>query len=461
MAKSLQVTVTNPDDLNTLQGELVTQNYNLEILGLKNPADFRKFSKSLMMLDRILKETNDKVDNGLKTKLDKGSYEGDANDLKRELDDKVRKSGDTMTGELSIEDKEIRIIHKDSTSKAIGVYGVYKDQEIYGIGGFIHNNEFKHMYIGVGDKRWSNKSRKGMFLKPDGNVELYAKNLSTSNKEVVSAINELNSGKVSKNGDILEGGLEIKNATYPMKLNYITSTGFLSGGFARGYKIQIDSKDKAEFGLYGLDGEPKKIYIGKDYANTMIDLNYDGTTRIKASNLKTNSKEVIESINELNSKIASHCPYTVGDIYITTRSENPSAIWLGTTWQKIEGRMLLGTSGSGASKATGGSNTVTLSTANLPSHTHSASQSAHTHSQPAHSHPLGPHDKRSFSGNYLTVEYSDWRTTQAGSFLITQAAGGDTTGSATPSISIGATGSSAAFSILSAYYTVHIWLRTA
>lgn len=88
MAKSLQVTVTNPDDLNTLQGELVTQNYNLEILGLKNPADFRKFSKSLMMLDRILKETNDKVDNGLKTKLDKGSYEGDAQSLKDEIDGK-------------------------------------------------------------------------------------------------------------------------------------------------------------------------------------------------------------------------------------------------------------------------------------------------------------------------------------------------------------------------------------
>lgn len=88
MEKSLQVTVTNPDDLNTLQGELVTQNYNLEILGLKNPADFRKFSKSLMMLDRILKETNYNVDNGLNKKLNKGTYEGDADDLKREIDGK-------------------------------------------------------------------------------------------------------------------------------------------------------------------------------------------------------------------------------------------------------------------------------------------------------------------------------------------------------------------------------------
>lgn len=156
MEKSLQVTVTNPDDLNTLQGELVTQNYNLEILGLKNPADFRKFSKSLMMLDRILKETNYNVDNGLNKKLNKGTYEGDAddlkreidgkepafskksgfnkdktsvfterdsdklftqegaNDLKREVDNKVSKAGDTMTGRLNL-------LQNSKSSQLIGV----------------------------------------------------------------------------------------------------------------------------------------------------------------------------------------------------------------------------------------------------------------------------------------------------------------------------------------------------
>ena len=114
MEKSLQVTVTNPDDLNTLQGELVTQNYNLEILGLKNPADFRKFSKSLMMLDRILKETNYNVDNGLNKKLNKGTYEGDADDLKREVDNKVSKAGDTMTGRLNL-------LQNSKSSQLIGV----------------------------------------------------------------------------------------------------------------------------------------------------------------------------------------------------------------------------------------------------------------------------------------------------------------------------------------------------
>lgn len=60
------------------------------------------------------------------------------------------------------------------------------------------------------------------------------------------------------------------------------------------------------------------------------------------------------------------CPYTVGDIYITTLSTNPATKYLGTTWQKIEGRFLLGTSGSGVPKATGGSNSKTIAQANLP-----------------------------------------------------------------------------------------------
>lgn len=51
---------------------------------------------------------------------------------------------------------------------------------------------------------------------------------------------------------------------------------------------------------------------------------------------------------------------------MTTNSENPATKYLGTTWQKIEGRFLLGTSGSGASKQTGGSNTKTITQANLP-----------------------------------------------------------------------------------------------
>ena len=69
---------------------------------------------------------------------------------------------------------------------------------------------------------------------------------------------------------------------------------------------------------------------------------------------------------ETDEKFKNFCPYAVGDIYITTLSTNPATKYLGTTWQKIEGRFLLGTSGSGVPKATGGSNSKTIAQANLP-----------------------------------------------------------------------------------------------
>ncbi len=56
----------------------------------------------------------------------------------------------------------------------------------------------------------------------------------------------------------------------------------------------------------------------------------------------------------------------MGDIYITTLSTNPAVRFLGTTWEKIEGRFLLATSGSNASGQTGGSNIKTIAKAHLP-----------------------------------------------------------------------------------------------
>ena len=80
------------------------------------------------------------------------------------------------------------------------------------------------------------------------------------------------------------------------------------------------------------------------------------------------------------------CPYSIGDILLTVSNQNPAVKWVGTTWTKIEGRFLLGTSSSYSVGATAGSATSILTVANLPSHTHNATQSAHIHTQPAHSH---------------------------------------------------------------------------
>lgn len=61
--------------------------------------------------------------------------------------------------------------------------------------------------------------------------------------------------------------------------------------------------------------------------------------------------------------------YPVGSIYMSTQNVDPGA-FLGGTWSQIENRFLLAAGSSYTAGATGGAATVTLSTANLPAHTH-------------------------------------------------------------------------------------------
>ena len=73
--------------------------------------------------------------------------------------------------------------------------------------------------------------------------------------------------------------------------------------------------------------------------------------------------------------------YPVGSIYMSVLSTNP-ATFFGGTWQKIQGKFLLGAGGGYTLGTSGGNASVTLSTANMPSHNHTvtaASTGAHTH----------------------------------------------------------------------------------
>lgn len=52
--------ITTDLELNTAtEPDLVTENYELDVLGLKNAGDFRKFSKSFIKLDKIVKNIDD------------------------------------------------------------------------------------------------------------------------------------------------------------------------------------------------------------------------------------------------------------------------------------------------------------------------------------------------------------------------------------------------------------------
>lgn len=175
------------------------------------------------------------------------------------------------------------------------------------------------------------------------------------------------------------------------------------------------------------------------------------------------AKKIEDKIKGINEKFKNFCPYAVGDIYITTNSFNPSTKYLGTTWQKIEGRFLLGTSNSQASKLTGGSMNKNISQANLPNI-----------KLIVDSFSLGRGNMDitgSFGGLNNQYDSADGAFYKSGSSEGAGSGGGDTrvqfqasrswtgtTNSASPQTN--ALGNGQALDITPSYYTTHMWLRT-
>lgn len=144
------------------------------------------------------------------------------------------------------------------------------------------------------------------------------------------------------------------------------------------------------------------------------------------------------------------CPYSIGDLMFSVSSQHPAVRWVGTTWEKIEGRFLLATSGSNASGQTGGSNTKTISKANLPNV--KVQVDSFTLTTQPHTHPyVTPIVQWVERGGWDGQGWSQHITSTTGT------GGGQNTGTAAPYTS--ALGSGTPLDITPAYYTVHIWKR--
>ena len=112
-------------------------------------------------------------------------------------------------------------------------------------------------------------------------------------------------------------------------------------------------------------------------AETLIrssDVSYVDNSNLKATNVQAAIDGTCTKFStELQSFLLK--VYPVGSIYISYNNTNPGTLF-GGTWENYgNGRVLKGIK-SGTAGTTGGSSTVTLSTANLPAHTHNIS---HTH----------------------------------------------------------------------------------
>lgn len=167
--------------------------------------------------------------------------------------------------------------------------------------------------------------------------------------------------------------------------------------------------------------------------------------------------------------------YPVGAIYLSVNAVNPATLF-GGTWEEITGKFLLGRSTGHAAGTSGGNETVTLTVAQLPSHTHTGP--SHTHSTPNHTHSAscasaGAHShtvartKKAATGTAKWAAQSDGSNTHgtssagAHSHTVTIASGGGGTTGAAGTGATGATGSGNAVNIMPPFLAVYMWKRTA
>lgn len=153
------------------------------------------------------------------------------------------------------------------------------------------------------------------------------------------------------------------------------------------------------------------------------------STANNATSVANNATSAAQQAQETaNSKISAsdllNLVYPVGSIYMSTNSTSPQS-FLGGTWTQITGCFLLAAGGGYSAGATGGEATHTLTTDEMPSHTHTISL------------------KYGNSGSVTTV-----------------AEMGTTTSATTTTVTSTSTGGGEAHNNMPPYLAVYVWKRT-
>lgn len=155
--------------------------------------------------------------------------------------------------------------------------------------------------------------------------------------------------------------------------------------------------------------------------------------------------------------------YPVGSIYMSVNATNPSTYFGGTWVAWGSGRVPVGVNTSDSNfntvEKTGGASTVTLTTAQMPAHTHTfTGSSATTNSKGAHTHNVGRDGDGASGSSTYTVHSAG--VSGAGGTSPTNSAGAHTH-TLTAKGTNASTGGGGSHNNLQPYITCYMWKRTA
>lgn len=194
------------------------------------------------------------------------------------------------------------------------------------------------------------------------------------------------------------------------------------------------------------------------------DIIRNGATEAKISMYRVKKVGVnIDSVTPLyNIREPLANSYPVGSIYMSVNNQNPGLIF-GGTWQEINGKFLMGRSPEHVAGEAGGSEQITLTRGQLPSHTHTTPAHRHTGNTDydgSHKHYIGKaytYEYRGGSGTASkvptnqTMQYTETDGTHKHYFQTHDGGGGTS----------GATGDGLPVTIMPPYLSVYMWVRVA
>lgn len=524
--------ITDENQLNTEVDDLITEDYALEVLGLKNPADFRKFSRSFMKLSKIVKEINDSNNN----KLDKDGYNGTAKNLNDELSKKATKTqlgriivGDNLTidnnGKLNgtppvditgkfdkgsvpekynTAEKIANELDKKASATELGRVKIGQNLSITADGvlngnpAYTHptGNGYSHLpvngatgqfikYASAGNGQWSQITWNDITEKPStfpptahtqdwstitGKPSSFIPNAHTHddryytenevndllnrksntdhnhdsiylNKNVIGAVNSIETlNNATETGIYAVNGYEI-NGLYGWGFLYVTK----NGGIINQYYVS-----HAGGTCYRQDWNGN-IANGK-WITQWDNNNFNPNDKANSNHSHTAGQVGTYTKGEIDTKFKNY-PVPVGGILLMYNTSNPAEIYPSTTWELLATDKYLKTT-TGTPLSTGGSNSFTISKANLPA-VKVQLESFSVTTQP-HTHPIyGGEGRNGIAG--FVADYLQSRSTTGYKLCDTQNGGGANTGTASPYTQN--LGSGTAISINPTYITIRAWKR--